>query len=59
MPSASDVEATTDRLAADVWESLDDAPRERLFASLRKFALLLANEDGLRYPNPIGVPHPD
>jgi hypothetical protein len=54
-----DVEAMTDRLAADVWESLDEAARERLFASLRKLSLLVENEDGIRYPNPIGVPHPE
>jgi hypothetical protein len=49
----------TDRLAADPWESLDEASRERLFATLRKLARLLENEDGIRYPNPIGVPQPE
>jgi hypothetical protein len=55
----NDVESMTDRLAADPWESLDEAPREHLFATLRKLALLLENEDGIRYPNPIGVPRPE
>jgi hypothetical protein len=55
----SDVEAMTDRLAADVWMSLDETSRERLFASLRKLSMLLENEDGIRYPNPIGVPRPE
>jgi hypothetical protein len=55
----NDVESMTDRLAADPWESLDEASRERLFATLRKLARLLENEDGIRYPNPIGVPQPE
>jgi hypothetical protein len=55
----NDVESMTDRLAADPWESLNEASRERLFATLRKLALLLENEDGIRYPNPIGVPQPE
>jgi hypothetical protein len=55
----SDVEAMTDRLAADVWVSLDETSRERLFPSLRKLSMLLENEDGIRYPNPIGVPRPE
>jgi hypothetical protein len=55
----SSVEATTDRLAADVWEALGDTSRDWLFDKLRKLARLLENEDGLRYPNPIGVPRPE
>jgi hypothetical protein len=55
----SDVEAMTDRLAADVWEALDETSRERLFASLRKLASLLEGDDGIRYPNPIGVSRPE
>ena len=49
----------TDRLAADVWEALDETSRERLFASLRKLASLLEGDDGIRYPNPIGVSRPE
>lgn len=55
----NDVESMTDRLAADPWESLDQASRDRLFDALRKLALLLEDEDGIRYPNPIGVPRPE
>jgi hypothetical protein len=55
----SDVESMTDRLAAGVWESLDEVSRERLFATLRKLSIPLENEDGIRYPNPIGVPRPE
>jgi hypothetical protein len=53
------VEAMTDRLAADVWQPLDETSREELFAALRKLARLLESEDGIRYPNPIGVPRPE
>jgi hypothetical protein len=55
----NDVESMTDRLAADPWEALDEASREPLFATLRGLALLLENKDGIRYPNPIGVPRPE
>lgn len=54
----NDVEAMTDRLAGDVWESLDETSRERLFGSLRPLATLLESDDGIRYPNPIGVGRP-
>ncbi|MFZ0129024.1 MAG: hypothetical protein WAL77_06335 [Candidatus Dormiibacterota bacterium] len=52
------VEETTDRLAGEVWEAMDDASRELLFARLRPLAGLLESSDGIRYPNPIGVPRP-
>jgi len=52
------VEATTDALATDVWEATDEAKRERLFSLLRRLAVRLEAPDGIRYPNPIGVPRP-
>jgi hypothetical protein len=54
----SGVEATTDALAADVWEATDEARRERLFALLRRLAGILEAPDGIFYPNPIGVSRP-
>jgi hypothetical protein len=52
------VEDTTDRLAADAWDALDGAQRDRLFDLLRRLATLLEHPDGIRYPNPIGVDRP-
>jgi hypothetical protein len=52
------VEATTDALAADVWEATDEAKRESLFSLLRRLSGLLEAPDGIRYPNPIGVTRP-
>jgi hypothetical protein len=52
------VEDMTDHLAIDVWEAMDEISRERLFAVLRRLAGLLEHPDGLRYPNPIGLPRP-
>jgi hypothetical protein len=52
------VEETTDHLATDVWRRLDIVRRERLFFLLRRLATLLEDPDGMRYPNPIGVPRP-
>ena len=54
----SSVEDMTDRLAAEVWEALDPAPRDRLFDRLHRLATLLEGPGGISYPNPIGVPHP-
>ena len=55
----NDVEEMTDRLAADVWESMDTLQRERLFRLLRELAIRLEAPDGIGYPNPIGVTRPD
>jgi hypothetical protein len=52
------VEETTDRLAGEVWEAMDDASREVLFERLRPLAARLEASDGIRYPNPIGVSRP-
>lgn len=54
----SAVEDTTDRLAGDVWEAMDEESRKRLFGSLRRLSSLLEKADGIRYPNPIGVSRP-
>lgn len=53
-----DVEATTDRLASDVWDTMDEPSREQLFSRLRRLATLLESPDGIFYPNPIGVTRP-
>jgi len=53
------VEEMTDRLAADVWEAMDSDAREQLFTDMRRLARLLEHPDGIRYPNPIGVPRPE
>ncbi len=53
------VEEMTDRLAADVWEAMDSGAREQLFTDMRRLARLLEHPDGIRYPNPIGVPRPE
>jgi hypothetical protein len=55
----ADVEAMTDRLSGEVWEAMDEPSRGRLFATLRKLATRLEGPDGIRYPNPIGVPRPE
>ena len=52
------VEETTDELAGDVWEHMDAGERERLFASLRRLAVLLEAPGGISYPNPIGLERP-
>jgi hypothetical protein len=54
----SAVEEMTDRLAADVWDAMDERSLEHLFDSLRRLSTLLENPDGIRYPNPIGVSRP-
>ena len=54
----SSVEDMTDRLAGDVWDALDEWPRERLFDGMRRLAILLEGTGGIIYPNPIGVPRP-
>jgi hypothetical protein len=53
------VEEMTDRLAAHVWEAMDSGAREQLFTDMRRLARLLEHPDGIRYPNPIGVPRPE
>jgi hypothetical protein len=52
------VEAMTDRLAGDVWEALGESSRDWLFDKLRELAIVLESEDGIRYPNPIGLIRP-
>jgi hypothetical protein len=52
------VEDMTDHLASDVWDAMNETSRERLFAVLRRLAGLLEDEDGIHYPNPIGVIRP-
>jgi len=52
------VEETTDRLASDVWEEMDEPSREHLFGALHRLSSLLEHPDGIRYPNPIGVSRP-
>lgn len=52
------VEKATDRLAADPWDQLPDARRERLFELLSGLAARLEGPGGLVYPNPIGVGRP-
>ena len=52
------VERITDRLAAEPWERLGEASRERLFALLRPLAARLEGPGGLMYPNPIGASRP-
>jgi len=54
----SSVEDMTDRLAGEVWEALDEWPRERLFKTLHRLAASLEAPGGISYPNPIGVPRP-
>ena len=54
----SHVEEMTDRLASDVWEAMDEPPREHLFDSLRRLSALLEDPAGIRYPNPIGMSRP-
>jgi hypothetical protein len=53
-----EVEATTDRLASDVWDTTDEPSRAQLFGRLRRLATLLESPDGIFYPNPIGVTRP-
>ena len=54
------VEDMTDRLATDVWESVNT---QRARPSVRDPApacdACSRHPDGIRYPNPIGVPRPD
>lgn len=52
------VEEATDRLSGGVWDALDEAPRERLLASLHRLATRLEHPEGIHYPNPIGVSRP-
>lgn len=54
----AEVELTTDRLASDVWDTMDVPSREQLFSRLRRLATLLESPDGIFYPNPIGVTRP-
>ncbi len=52
------VEATTDRLAARVWDGMNDAASEQLLSVLGGLARKLEGPGGLSYPNPVGVPRP-
>ena len=54
----AEVEATTDRLASDVWDTMDEPSRAQLFGRLRRLATLLEGPDGIFYPNPVGVTRP-
>lgn len=54
----AEVEATTDRLASDVWDTMTQPLREQLFGRLRRLATRLESPDGIFYPNPIGVTRP-
>jgi hypothetical protein len=54
----AELETTTDRLASDVWDTMDEPSREQLFSRLRRLATLLESPDGIFYPNPIGVTRP-
>jgi hypothetical protein len=38
---------------------MDSGAREQLFTDMRRLARLLEHPDGIRYPNPIGVPRPE
>lgn len=55
----SEIEATTDRLAAEPVARLGDERAARLLDLLRPIARAIAGTDAIRYPNPIGVPRPD
>jgi hypothetical protein len=52
------VEEMTDRLAAEPWELMEEARRERLFVLLAGLAKRLDAPGGLVYPNPVGVSRP-
>jgi hypothetical protein len=52
------VEQMTDRLAARVWDAMDEAASERLLGVLGGLARKLEGPGGLSYPNPVGVPRP-
>jgi hypothetical protein len=54
----AEVEAMTDRLAAEPWEGMAQPRRERLFALLADLAARLEGDGGLTYPNPVGVSRP-
>jgi hypothetical protein len=51
-----DVEATTDRLAMDLWDDCSDADLHRLIATLTPAAAAVSGSGIIRYPNPIGLP---
>jgi len=51
------IEATTDLLAAGPWEHLGEARTERLSELVAPWARRVA--EGIPYPNPMGLPHPD
>jgi len=52
------VERITDRLAAKVWERAGTETTHRLLSLLHPLAMRLGGEQGIVYPNPIGVPEP-
>lgn len=51
-----DVEHTTDHLAAQPWQHLDEVERTRLVELLTPAAAAVSAAGILRYPNPIGLP---
>jgi hypothetical protein len=51
-----DVEATTDRLATEPWNPLDERDREQLLAALTPAAQAISASGVIRYPNPMGLP---
>jgi hypothetical protein len=54
----TEVEDTTDELAAEPWTQMDGPRRERLLSLLRELVPKLQGPGGLVYPNPIGVSPP-
>ena len=54
----ADVETATDRLASGPLARLGEESSARLVARLEPIAQELSQTGAIRYPNPIGVPHP-
>lgn len=55
----SDIEDTTDRLAAGPWDALGPEATARLHALLVPLARRVADVGAVPFPNPIGVPAPN
>ena len=50
------IEAATDRLAAQPFDTLDNAARAALLKALAPAAAAVSRSGAIRYPNPIGLP---
>ena len=51
-----EIEATTDRLAAEPFAPLREIQRASLVEALTPLAVAIARSKTIRYPNPIGLP---